>query len=185
MFNTDCSETFRKDDYAFFLRPVDVTQVPTYLEVVKEPMDFGTMTTKVEEGRYRSLDEFTVSSELWVLSCLWSGLPDTARGRVIGVDTARSRPCDGLAQQWRRRVLMHCASFETIAAPSAPILSGRCRYLRPHDHITFRLALAKPDSAAPISLKAALNSTEIIRDSAEEKKKVVVTIIFSIPGCIA
>ena len=57
----------RKDDYAFFLQPVDVTQVPNYLEVIKDPMDLGTMTTKVEEGRYRSLDEFTVSSRVSIL----------------------------------------------------------------------------------------------------------------------
>ncbi|PCH34908.1 hypothetical protein WOLCODRAFT_133656 [Wolfiporia cocos MD-104 SS10] len=48
----------KKDDYAFFLQPVDVSQVPGYLDVVKRPMDFGTMTTKVGRGRYRSLEEF-------------------------------------------------------------------------------------------------------------------------------
>ncbi len=50
----------RKDDYAFFLQPVDPTQVPGYSDVVSRPMDLGTMTTKVERGRYRSLEEFAV-----------------------------------------------------------------------------------------------------------------------------
>ncbi|EAU83578.1 hypothetical protein CC1G_07951 [Coprinopsis cinerea okayama7 len=48
----------KKDDYAFFLAPVDVKNVPGYLDVVKTPMDFGTMTDKVNRGRYRSLEEF-------------------------------------------------------------------------------------------------------------------------------
>ncbi|RDX56462.1 hypothetical protein OH76DRAFT_389097 [Lentinus brumalis] len=48
----------KKDDYAFFLQPVDPTQVPGYSDVVSRPMDLGTMTTKVERGRYRSLEEF-------------------------------------------------------------------------------------------------------------------------------
>ncbi|EEB90423.1 hypothetical protein MPER_11372, partial [Moniliophthora perniciosa FA553] len=48
----------KKDDYAFFLQPVDTTQVTGYTDVVKNPMDFGTMTTKVNRGRYRSLEEF-------------------------------------------------------------------------------------------------------------------------------
>lgn len=48
----------KKDDYAFFLQPVDISQVQGYMDVVKRPMDFGTMTTKVEKGRYRSLEEF-------------------------------------------------------------------------------------------------------------------------------
>ncbi|KAI0073975.1 hypothetical protein K474DRAFT_1665959 [Panus rudis PR-1116 ss-1] len=48
----------KKDDYAFFLTPVDTSQVPGYTDVVKHPMDFGTITTKVEKGKYRSLEEF-------------------------------------------------------------------------------------------------------------------------------
>lgn len=51
---------YRKDDYAFFLTPVDVSAVPGYLDAVKRPMDFGTMTTKVNRGKYRSLEEFAV-----------------------------------------------------------------------------------------------------------------------------
>ena len=50
----------RKDDYAFFLNPVDPAAVPGYSDVVKIPMDFGTMTAKVEAGRYRSLEQFKV-----------------------------------------------------------------------------------------------------------------------------
>lgn len=52
----------RKDDYAFFLRPVDVDNVPGYSDVIKHPMDLGTMATKAEKGRYRSLEEFAVCS---------------------------------------------------------------------------------------------------------------------------
>lgn len=48
----------RKDDYAFFLRPVDVSQVPGYKDVVQRPMDFGTMANKVHRGKYRSLEDF-------------------------------------------------------------------------------------------------------------------------------
>ncbi|OSC99606.1 hypothetical protein PYCCODRAFT_1479750 [Trametes coccinea BRFM310] len=48
----------KKDDYAFFLQPVDPAQVPGYTDVISRPMDLGTMTTKVEKGKYRSLEEF-------------------------------------------------------------------------------------------------------------------------------
>ena len=50
----------RKDDYAFFLAPVDATAVPGYSDVIKQPMDFGTMTHKVSRGRYRLLEDFAV-----------------------------------------------------------------------------------------------------------------------------
>ncbi|KAJ3522927.1 hypothetical protein NM688_g8803 [Phlebia brevispora] len=49
----------KKDDYAFFLAPVDASQVPGYADIVKKPMDFGTMTKKVQKSRYRSLEEFS------------------------------------------------------------------------------------------------------------------------------
>lgn len=48
----------KKDDYAFFLQPVDPKRVPGYSDVVQQPMDFGTMTTKVSRGKYRSLEDF-------------------------------------------------------------------------------------------------------------------------------
>ncbi|KAF7986849.1 hypothetical protein HWV62_12566 [Athelia sp. TMB] len=51
----------KKDDYAFFLTPVDVSQVVGYSDVVKHPMDLGTMTTKVSKGKYRSLEDFAAS----------------------------------------------------------------------------------------------------------------------------
>jgi bromodomain-containing protein 7/9 len=51
----------RKDDYAFFLRPVDVANVPGYSDVVSRPMDLGTMSDKVNRGKYRSLEDFAVS----------------------------------------------------------------------------------------------------------------------------
>lgn len=53
---------YRKDDYAFFLQPVDPGQVPGYSDAVKNPMDLGTMTEKVEKGRYRALEQFKVTA---------------------------------------------------------------------------------------------------------------------------
>lgn len=52
---------FRKDAYAFFLTPVDVTQVPGYTDIIKRPMDFGTISNKVSRGKYRTLEDFAVS----------------------------------------------------------------------------------------------------------------------------
>ena len=57
-------EDFRKDDYAFFLKPVDVANVPGYADLVKHPMDFGTMTDKVNRAKYRSLEDFAVSTRV-------------------------------------------------------------------------------------------------------------------------
>ncbi|KAH8105106.1 hypothetical protein BXZ70DRAFT_1061731 [Cristinia sonorae] len=58
------SQIKKKDDYAFFLKPVDVSSVPGYSDLVKQPMDLGTMTAKVEKGKYRSLEEFATDLRL-------------------------------------------------------------------------------------------------------------------------
>lgn len=50
----------RKDAYGFFLNPVDPAQVPGYADVIRRPMDFSTMASKVSKGKYRSLQEFAV-----------------------------------------------------------------------------------------------------------------------------
>ena len=39
---------------------MDLAAVPNYTDVISRPMDLGTMTTKVERGKYRSLEEFAV-----------------------------------------------------------------------------------------------------------------------------
>ena len=57
---------YRKDDYAFFLHPVKSENVPGYADIVKRPMDLGTMSRKVNKGKYRSLEDFAVS----LLACL-------------------------------------------------------------------------------------------------------------------
>jgi Bromodomain len=55
-----CLISIRKDDYAFFLKPVDPENVPGYMDVIKQPMDFGTMSDKIVKSKYKSLDEFAV-----------------------------------------------------------------------------------------------------------------------------
>ncbi|KAF8551154.1 hypothetical protein OG21DRAFT_1513124 [Imleria badia] len=65
----------KKDDYAFFIRPVDPAQVPGYADAIKTPMDFGTMTLKVAKGRYRSLEEFTTDFRLVTANAKTFNLP--------------------------------------------------------------------------------------------------------------
>jgi hypothetical protein len=47
-----------------FGSPVDVAQFPQYPSVVKHPMDFGTMRTKVIEDQYADLQDFLTDAQL-------------------------------------------------------------------------------------------------------------------------
>ncbi|KAK9193730.1 hypothetical protein WN944_004427 [Citrus x changshan-huyou] len=48
----------RKDTNEIFAEPVDTKEVEDYYEIIKEPMDFGTMRAKLHEGMYTSLEQF-------------------------------------------------------------------------------------------------------------------------------
>ncbi|KNE59900.1 hypothetical protein AMAG_05348 [Allomyces macrogynus ATCC 38327] len=53
----------RRDQYGFFAAPVDVRDVPEYLLVITDPMDFGTMAQKIKNQVYRSFDQF--QADFW------------------------------------------------------------------------------------------------------------------------
>ncbi|KAL1721567.1 hypothetical protein EV715DRAFT_288308 [Schizophyllum commune] len=67
----------KKDEYAIFLEPVNTALVPGYTDAIKHPMDFGTMTTKVERGRYRSLEEFANDFKLVTTNAKTFNPPNT------------------------------------------------------------------------------------------------------------
>ncbi|KAF9488029.1 hypothetical protein BDN71DRAFT_1457773 [Pleurotus eryngii] len=71
------SQIKKKDDYAFFLQPVDVSKVPGYSEMISHPMDLGTMSTKVQKGRYRSLDDFSADIKLVTSNAMRFNPPGT------------------------------------------------------------------------------------------------------------
>ncbi|KAI0067475.1 hypothetical protein BV25DRAFT_1819823 [Artomyces pyxidatus] len=67
----------KKDDYAFFLEPVDPVKVAGYADLIKRPMDLGTMTTKVAKGKYRSLEEFAADFHLVISNAKTFNIPGT------------------------------------------------------------------------------------------------------------
>lgn len=52
-----------------FLTPVTTDEVPDYYEYIKNPMDFGTIKTKLEGGKYRNVKEFVTDCQLVFENC--------------------------------------------------------------------------------------------------------------------
>ncbi|KAK9473296.1 Bromodomain-containing protein [Dipodascopsis tothii] len=60
-----------------FLAPVDPVKlnIPTYFDVVKQPMDLSTIEKNLQDGKYISVDEYVADYELMVNNCiLFNGL---------------------------------------------------------------------------------------------------------------
>jgi histone acetyltransferase len=65
-----------KDSWPF-LDPVDRKQVPDYFEVIKRPMDLGTMLSKVNSNFYRSKEAFLDDFKLMIENCKIYNSPET------------------------------------------------------------------------------------------------------------
>ncbi|XP_048781551.1 bromodomain and PHD finger-containing protein 3 isoform X1 [Lagopus muta] len=66
-----------KDAAQIFAEPVNLDEVPDYLEFISNPMDFSTMRRKLESHLYRTLDEFEEDFNLIVTNCMRYNAKDT------------------------------------------------------------------------------------------------------------
>lgn len=58
----------RKDPRQFFAWPVTDSIAPGYSSIITKPMDFSTMKQKIEDNQYKTLQEFTVSTDFSLIS---------------------------------------------------------------------------------------------------------------------
>ncbi|KAG7456507.1 bromodomain and PHD finger-containing protein 3-like isoform X1 [Solea senegalensis] len=66
-----------KDTAKIFAEPVDIKEVPDYLEFINQPMDFSTMRSKLESHAYRSVADLEADFNLMVSNCLLYNSKDT------------------------------------------------------------------------------------------------------------
>lgn len=52
-----------------FLKPVSISEVPDYLDVIKSPMDFGKIKSKLNLGSYRSNEKMMRDIEQIFINC--------------------------------------------------------------------------------------------------------------------
>lgn len=68
---------FTKDSQEIFNEPVDIQEVPDYMDVVTHPMDLSTMRTKLRDGKYEKLDDMENDFNLMIQNCLAYNNKDT------------------------------------------------------------------------------------------------------------
>uniref|UniRef100_A0A3B4GN44 Bromodomain and PHD finger-containing protein 3-like n=1 Tax=Pundamilia nyererei TaxID=303518 RepID=A0A3B4GN44_9CICH len=66
-----------KDTAKIFSQPVNLSEVPDYLEFITQPMDFSTMRTKLEGHAYCSITDLEEDFDLMISNCLKYNSKDT------------------------------------------------------------------------------------------------------------
>uniref|UniRef100_H3CMT2 Bromodomain containing 1 n=1 Tax=Tetraodon nigroviridis TaxID=99883 RepID=H3CMT2_TETNG len=66
-----------KDQARIFAQPVDVSEVPDYLDHIKDPMDFSTMRQRIDAQSYSNLDQFEKDFNLIIDNCMKYNSKDT------------------------------------------------------------------------------------------------------------
>lgn len=138
-------ELTREDRLKLFYDPVDVSEIPDYLTVIKTPMDFASMKKKANSGQYKNIDELKKDFELICQNATTYNKPSTLyykeANRLLAAGLKRIEAC-------QQRLV--AASEE---APSSPVDSddeGKKRRLSKKE----KAALA---AAASISTTASAN----------------------------
>ncbi|KXT04006.1 hypothetical protein AC578_9263 [Pseudocercospora eumusae] len=101
-----------------FLSPVDpvALQIPHYRQIVKHPMDLGTMTQKLNQGQYGRAAEFKKDFELMVQNCLAFNPPGNAV-RDLGISFQREfEDLWRTKEQWEKRRKAQTARPASVSA---------------------------------------------------------------------
>ncbi|XP_053271346.1 bromodomain-containing protein 1 isoform X2 [Pleuronectes platessa] len=66
-----------KDQAKIFIQPVDLSEVPDYLDHIKHPMDFSTMRQRIDAQAYNNFQQFESDFNLIVENCMKYNSKDT------------------------------------------------------------------------------------------------------------
>ncbi|XP_029902192.1 bromodomain-containing protein 1 isoform X2 [Myripristis murdjan] len=66
-----------KDQARIFAQPVDISEVPDYLDHIKHPMDFSTMRQRLDAQGYCNLEQFEDDFNLIIANCMKYNSKDT------------------------------------------------------------------------------------------------------------
>ncbi|XP_014343588.1 bromodomain and PHD finger-containing protein 3 isoform X2 [Latimeria chalumnae] len=138
-----------KDPAKIFAEPVSLKEVPDYLEFISCPMDFSTMSNKLETHCYRNLDEFEEDFNLIIHNCMNYNSKDTVFHRAA----VRLRDLGGaILRQARRQAENIGYDAETgIHLPDSPKTEDFYRFSwEDVDH------LLNPENRAHLSLESQL-----------------------------
>uniref|UniRef100_A0A4W5RIV0 Bromodomain containing 1 n=1 Tax=Hucho hucho TaxID=62062 RepID=A0A4W5RIV0_9TELE len=66
-----------RDQAKIFAHPVDIKEVPDYLDHIRNPMDFSTMSKRIDNQAYSNLNDFESDFNLIIFNCMKYNCKDT------------------------------------------------------------------------------------------------------------
>ncbi|XP_061770473.1 bromodomain-containing protein 1-like isoform X4 [Nerophis ophidion] len=77
LLRTILDQLLSKDQARIFTQPVDISEVPDYLEHIKQPMDLSTMRQRIDSQNYTNFDQFEMDFNLIIDNCMKYNAKDT------------------------------------------------------------------------------------------------------------
>uniref|UniRef100_A0ABM5GGD5 Bromodomain-containing protein 1 isoform X6 n=1 Tax=Pogona vitticeps TaxID=103695 RepID=A0ABM5GGD5_9SAUR len=154
-----------KDSARIFAQPVNLKEVPDYLDHIKHPMDFSTMRKRLDSQGYRNLNEFEEDFNLIIDNCMKYNAKDTifyraaVRLRDQGGVVLRQARRDAEAIGYNNETGMHLPERPKLEPPPPFTWEDVDRLLNPANRIHMSLEEQLRELLEKLDLTCAMKSS--------------------------
>uniref|UniRef100_A0A8C5SP63 Bromodomain containing 1 n=2 Tax=Laticauda laticaudata TaxID=8630 RepID=A0A8C5SP63_LATLA len=154
-----------KDSTRIFAQPVNLKEVPDYLDHIKHPMDFSTMRKRLDGQGYKNIDEFEEDFNLIIENCMKYNAKDTifyraaVRLRDQGGVVLRQARRDAEAIGYNNETGMHLPERPKLESPPPFTWEDVDRLLNPANRVHMSLEEQLKELLEKLDLTCAMKSS--------------------------
>ncbi|XP_062990175.1 bromodomain-containing protein 1 isoform X2 [Elgaria multicarinata webbii] len=154
-----------KDSARIFAQPVNLKEVPDYLDHIKHPMDFSTMRKRLDTEGYKNLSEFEEDFNLIIDNCMKYNAKDTifyraaVRLRDQGGVVLRQARRDAEAIGYNNETGMHLPERPKLESPPPFTWEDVDRLLNPANRVHMSLEEQLRELLEKLDLTCAMKSS--------------------------
>nr|XP_056703756.1 bromodomain-containing protein 1 isoform X3 [Euleptes europaea] len=154
-----------KDSARIFAQPVNLKEVPDYLDHIKNPMDFSTMKKRLDAQGYKNLTEFEEDFNLIIDNCMKYNAKDTifyraaVRLRDQGGVVLRQARRDAEAIGYNNETGMHLPERPKLESPPPFSWEDVDRLLNPANRVHMSLEEQLRELLEKLDLTCAMKSS--------------------------
>ncbi|XP_063164010.1 bromodomain-containing protein 1 isoform X2 [Candoia aspera] len=154
-----------KDSARIFAQPVNLKEVPDYLDHIKHPMDFSTMRKRLDAQGYKNLSEFEEDFDLIIENCMKYNAKDTifyraaVRLRDQGGVVLRQARRDAEAIGYNNETGMHLPERPKLESPPPFTWEDVDRLLNPANRVHMSLEEQLKELLEKLDLTCAMKSS--------------------------